>query len=320
MKNILKVNDLHVSFSLFDSTLLAVRGVTFDLEKGKTLGIVGESGCGKSVTAFSLLGLVPPPGKIEKGVIEYKGKNLAVMRDDELRLIRGKEIAMIFQEPMSSLNPVLKIGYQIQESILLHTSMNKGEAKEYTYELLNKVGIPSPEKRYNSYPHEFSGGMRQRVMIAIALSASPSILIADEPTTALDVTIQAQILDLLLKLQEEQDMSLILITHDLGIVANIADSIAIMYAGEMVEYGNTDDIFKNPKHPYTIGLFDAIPKISEKADELKTIPGIVPTITSVPEGCVFYPRCFKGDSDCIKDSIELYDCGNSQAVRCIKAG
>ncbi len=317
MEPLLEVRDLNVRFRLSGGDILAVRDVSFSLNKGRTLGFVGESGCGKSVTAYSILGLVPPPGVIDSGSIRYRGRDIVSMDDGEIRKIRGKEIAMIFQEPMTSLNPVFTIGYQIQESISLHLGMGDREAREYAAELLNSVGIPDPSSRLDSYPHEFSGGMRQRAMIAMALSASPSILIADEPTTALDVTIQAQILDLLLRLQDERKMSLLLITHDLGIVANIADEIAIMYAGEIVEFGRTRDIFKKPGHPYTRGLFSAIPRIGENRKRLATIPGMVPSMTSLPTGCVFYPRCDMSIGRCGLAPIVLPET-RGRAVRCIR--
>ena len=315
---ILQVCDLRVTFTLSDYINYAVRGASFSLPQGKTLGLVGESGCGKSVTAYSILKLIYPPGKIESGKIIYKKKDILTVGERELRSIRGKEIAMIFQEPMTSLNPVFKIGYQISETIQLHLKKNKKEARERSIELLNQVGIPNAQERYNTYPHELSGGMRQRVMIAMALSAMPSILIADEPTTALDVTIQAQILDLLLKIQEEEEMSLILISHDLGIVANIADTIAIMYAGEIFEYGSLKQIFNGPLHPYTIGLFEAIPQIGISRKRLKTIPGTVPTVTEITNGCIFYPRCFKRGDDCLQGPIPLSEKDDSHLVRCIK--
>ncbi len=320
MENILEIDDLHVKFSLAERDVLAVRGVSLSVKKGETIGLVGESGCGKSVTAFSILRLINPPGKIVSGSIIYKGDDILKMDGPSIRAIRGKEIAMIFQEPMTSLNPVLTIGYQIMESIILHLSMNKKEAREYAADLLAQVGIPDPSARLNSYPHEFSGGMRQRVMIAIALSASPSILIADEPTTALDVTIQAQILDLLMKIQEARGMSLILITHDLGVVANMADTIAIMYAGEIMEQGETSLVYRNPLHPYTRGLFDAIPKINEERAMLNTIPGTVPTLSAEPEGCVYHPRCPIGAEECLEKKIPFIQPGEGRQVRCIRAG
>ncbi|HOD15866.1 MAG TPA: ABC transporter ATP-binding protein [Spirochaetota bacterium] len=315
---ILEVNHLSVKFAMSGGDVLAVRDVSFKLHRGRTMGFVGESGCGKSVTAYSILRLVPPPGVIHSGNIMYDGRDIVRMEEDEIRKIRGKEIAMIFQEPMTSLNPVFTVGYQIAESIMLHLGKSRREADEYAAELLNSVGIPDAAKRLRSYPHELSGGMRQRAMIAMALSTSPSILIADEPTTALDVTIQAQILDLLLKLQEERKMSLLLITHDLGIVANIADEIAIMYAGEIVEYGRTPDVFRKPGHPYTRGLFRAIPRIGGKQKELQTIPGMVPTMTAAPTGCVFLPRCYMSIQKCGFAPVALPAPGRGRAVRCVR--
>lgn len=317
MNPILQIQNLNVKFKLTGRDILAVRDVSFNLEKGKTLGLVGESGCGKSVTAFSILKLIQPPGIIDSGRILYKERDIIPLSEDEIRKIRGREIAIIFQEPMTSLNPVFKIGFQISETIKLHLNKTRSESKELTYELLKKVGIPDPEKRYNSYPHELSGGMRQRVMIAMSLSARPSMLIADEPTTALDVTIQAQILDLLLNIQEENDMSLLLISHDLGIIANTADAIAIMYAGEIMEICKVTQIFDNPLHPYTVGLFEAIPKIGQNRDRLNTIPGVVPTITEKPNSCSFYPRCNRRKDECLKGSIPLLEKENTHFVRCI---
>ena len=319
MENLLDVQNLHVSFHLKENRLLAVRDVSFSLGTGKSIGIVGESGCGKSVTAFSLLRLVGKPGEIESGSLLYRGNDLMNYSEEEMREVRGGEISMIFQEPMSSLNPVFTIGRQISEGIMLHTGVSKEEAKERAIELLFMVGIPEAEKRYGAYPHEFSGGMRQRAMIAMALGADPSILIADEPTTALDVTIQAQILDLLVDLQESRAMSLVLISHDLGIVANIADSIAIMYAGEIVEYGDTKSVFNNPLHPYTQGLFESIPRIGAEGDTLNTIPGTVPMITEKPESCVFAPRCPLASDECRQAAILLTEKDQKHLVRCIKA-
>jgi peptide/nickel transport system ATP-binding protein len=316
---LLTMNNLSVNFTLTDQIIYAVNGMSLSLDHGKTLGLVGESGCGKSVTAFSILRLIYPPGRIESGEIIYKGRDILILDEEEFRKIRGKEISMIFQEPMTSLNPVFKIGYQISETIRLHLKKDKEEAQDLTIDLLKQVGIPNAAARYNSYPHELSGGMRQRVMIAIALSAVPSILIADEPTTALDVTIQAQILDLLLKIQSEKNMSLLLISHNLGIVANVADDIAIMYAGEIVEQGSINQIFNNPLHPYTIGLFEAIPQIGQDLEKLKTIPGVVPTITEKIKGCSFYPRCFKRIDDCVENPIPLFKKDASHLVRCIRA-
>jgi peptide/nickel transport system ATP-binding protein len=317
-KNILEIRDLTVVFPMDEERVMAVRDLSFAIETGKTLGLVGESGCGKSVAAFSILRLTPRPGIIESGEIRYRGRDLLVLDMEEMRKIRGREIAMIFQEPMTSLNPVMTIGSQISESLTLHLSFSKKDARLRTEELLEKVGIPSPSKRYSSYPHEFSGGMRQRVMIAMALAAEPSILIADEPTTALDVTIQAQILDLLMKIQEERRMTLLLITHDMGIVANIADDIAIMYAGEIVEYGKTRDIFKKPGHPYTRGLFSAIPKIGSKGARLATIPGTVPSLLSRPTGCVFHPRCPVALKKCLEGPVGMTVKKSGHEARCIR--
>jgi len=315
---LLDVKNLNVSFPLEDGTVYAVRDVSFSLEKGKTLGLVGESGCGKSVTAFSLLRLLSAPGRIDSGSVLYRGRDLLSLSGEEMRRVRGKEIAMIFQEPMTSLNPVLTIGYQIAESVMLHLGTSKAEARDIALDLLGQVGIPNPAGRYNSYPHEFSGGMRQRVMIAMALAPQPAVLIADEPTTALDVTIQAQILDLLLELQASRDMSLILITHDLGIVANLADDIAIMYAGEIVENGPTADVFEKAGHPYTRGLFDAIPRMGAAEGRLKTIPGSVPTISSTPKGCPFHPRCYLGSDECLAAPVQLRGHDADHRVRCIR--
>ncbi len=319
MDTILNIENLNVSFHSREARTLAVRDVTLSIRRGETLGLVGESGCGKSVTAFSVLRLIDPPGRIDSGAIRYNGTDLLSLDEPGIRKYRGREIAMIFQEPMTSLNPVFRVGYQISETIRLHLGKSKDDAAREAVELLRQVGIPDPEKRYHVYPHELSGGMRQRVMIAMALSAKPSLLIADEPTTALDVTIQAQILDLLLTLQEERNMSLLLITHDLGIVANTADSVAIMYAGEIVEYGPLERIFNSPLHPYTIGLFEAIPRIGQNTARMKTIPGMVPTITEPPTGCAFYPRCFKGSEECTRNPIPLFEKDGIQKVRCIKA-
>jgi oligopeptide/dipeptide ABC transporter ATP-binding protein len=319
MKSLLQINNLNVVFSSNEMNNYAVRDVSLEINEGDTLGLVGESGCGKSVTAFSILRLINPPGRIESGEIFYKGRDLLKTGEEEMRSVRGREISIIFQEPMTSLNPVFRIGFQISEAVRLHLKKDKKESREYTLDLLKSVGIPNPVKRYNSYPHELSGGMRQRVMIAMALSADPSMLIADEPTTALDVTIQAQILDLLLDIQKERSMSLLLITHDLGIVANTSDNIAIMYAGEIVEYGSVFQIFNSPLHPYTAGLFEAIPRIGENRDRLNTIPGMVPVISKKPEGCVFYPRCHKRIAECMHGPVPLFEKDGSHQVRCILA-
>ncbi|MCC3355618.1 ABC transporter ATP-binding protein [Bacillus sp. REN16] len=292
MEKLLEVKDLEVSFQTYAGEVKAVRGVNFDLYKGETLAIVGESGSGKSVTSQTIMKLIPmPPGKIVKGQILFDGEDLVPKTNKEMEKVRGKDIGMIFQDPMTSLNPTMKVGMQIMEVLIKHQNMSKGNAKDRAIELLRLVGIPSPEKRVNQYPHEFSGGMRQRAMIAIALASSPKLLIADEPTTALDVTIQAQILDLMKDLQKKLDTSIIFITHDLGVVANVADRVAVMYAGKIVEYGTVDEIFYNPKHPYTWGLLSSMPSLdNDNKTELMAIPGSPPDLTNPPKGDAFAPR------------------------------
>jgi len=291
-KTILEVKDLKINFKTYAGLVHAVRGVNFDLKEGETLAIVGESGSGKSVTSNALMKLIPqPPGIYESGQILFNGRDLVPLSDKEMSKVRGNEIAMIFQDPMTSLNPTMKVGRQITEVILQHKKVSKAEAKKRAIELLTQVGIPFPEKRYNQYPHEFSGGMRQRVVIAIALAADPKLLIADEPTTALDVTIQAQILELMKEIQKNSKTSIIFITHDLGVVANIADRVAVMYAGQIVEYGTVNDIFYNPKHPYTWGLLGSMPDLDNDTDELlRTIPGSPPDLTNPPKGDAFAAR------------------------------
>ena len=291
-KTILEVKDLRINFKTYAGLVRAVRGVNFDLKEGETLAIVGESGSGKSVTSNALMKLIPqPPGIYESGQILFNGRDLVPLTDKEMSKVRGNEIAMIFQDPMTSLNPTMKVGRQITEVILQHKKVSNNEAKKRAIELLTQVGIPFPEKRYNQYPHEFSGGMRQRVVIAIALAADPKLLIADEPTTALDVTIQAQILELMKEIQKNSKTSIIFITHDLGVVANIADRVAVMYAGQIVEYGTVNDIFYNPKHPYTWGLLGSMPDLDNDTDELlRTIPGSPPDLTNPPKGDAFAAR------------------------------
>ena len=299
---ILQVKDLKTYF--FDRTgkVPAVDGVDFTIRKGETLGIVGESGCGKSVTSMSILKLLPPEGKVVDGEIIFKGENIVNYSAEQMEKIRGKEIAMIFQEPMTSLNPVYTVGTQISEMITAHEKVSKKEVRERAIEMLRLVGIPSPEKRVDEYPHELSGGMRQRVMIAMALSCNPELLIADEPTTALDVTIQAQILRILKKLAEESDTSVILITHDMGVVAEMADHVMVMYAGKSVEYGTAEDIFDHPMHPYTVGLLKSIPKLgSGQEDHLFTIEGTVPGLDEMPAGCRFSTRCPYATEQCKKE-------------------
>ena len=292
-KKLLEVNDLRINFKTYAGVVQAVRGVSFELYEGETLAIVGESGSGKSVTSNALMKLIPqPPGIYAGGQILFEGKDLVPLTDKQMMKIRGNEIAMIFQDPMTALNPTMRIGKQITEVIMQHSKVNSAaEAKARAIELLDQVGIPFPEKRFRAYPHELSGGMRQRVVIAIALAADPKLLIADEPTTALDVTIQAQILELMKDIQKRSNTSIIFITHDLGVVANVADRVAVMYAGQIVEYGTVEDIFYNPKHPYTWGLLGSMPDLNESTDELlRAIPGSPPNLIDPPKGCAFAPR------------------------------
>lgn len=316
----LNVENLVTSFNISGREINAVDNCSFKVEKGKTLGIIGESGCGKSVTSLSLMRLISsPPGKITSGKIIFENKNLLTIPEKEMRSIRGNKISMIFQEPMTSLNPVFTIGNQIAESFILHKNATKKQARELSIEILKQVRIPSPEKRIDEYPHQLSGGMRQRVMIAIAIACKPSLLIADEPTTALDVTIQAQILALMNNLQKENNMSTILITHDFGVVAETCDNVAVMYAGKIVEKASTIDIFTNPKHPYTIGLLNSIPKLGEKKFRLNTIPGIVPSLSKLPTGCRFQERCSLMTNECKQKEPELISINNSkQQVACFK--
>ncbi|MCH7323195.1 ABC transporter ATP-binding protein [Solibacillus sp. MA9] len=292
-KKLLDVNDLHVHFKTYAGIVQAVRGVNFELYEGETLAIVGESGSGKSVTSNALMKLIPqPPGIYAGGEILFGGKDLIQLSEKEMLAIRGNEMAMIFQDPMTALNPTMRIGKQITEVLLKHKKVTSKEAaKSRAIELLDQVGIPFPEKRYKAYPHELSGGMRQRVVIAVALAADPKLLIADEPTTALDVTIQAQILELMKEIQKSSNTSIIFITHDLGVVANVADRVAVMYAGQIVEYGTVEDIFYDPKHPYTWGLLGSMPDLNNSSDELlRAIPGSPPNLINPPIGCAFAPR------------------------------
>jgi oligopeptide transport system ATP-binding protein len=292
MGKLLEVKNLEVSFQTYGGEVQAVRGVSFYLNKGETLAIVGESGSGKSVTSQTIMRLIPtPPGKIKNGQILFNGEDLVKKTDKEMEQIRGRDIGMIFQDPMTSLNPTMKVGHQIMEVVMKHQKMSKSAAKERAIELLRLVGIPMPEKRVNQYPHEFSGGMRQRAMIAIALASNPKLLIADEPTTALDVTIQAQILELMKDLQKKTGTAIIFITHDLGVVANVADRVAVMYAGKIVEMGTVDEIFYDPRHPYTWGLLASMPSLdSDDKAELASIPGSPPDLTNPPKGDAFAPR------------------------------
>ena len=313
---LLEVKNLKTQFKVKDGTVNAVDGTDFEVHEGEVVAVVGESGCGKSVTSLSILGLIPsPPGKIIDGEILFKGEDLLKKTKRELQDIRGNRISMIFQEPMTSLNPVFTIGKQITESLVRHKKLTKAEANKKAIEMLDLVGLPSPNERINNYPHQLSGGMRQRVMIAMALSCDPELLIADEPTTALDVTIQAQILDLMLKLKEKLNTAILLITHDLGVVAEIADKVVVMYCGKVVEKGTALDIFARPLHPYTEGLLLSIPKIDEKCDKLFMIPGTVPNPLNMPKGCAFSSRCSKSMDICLKKVPPLLEYGKQQ-VRC----
>ncbi|MDR9858640.1 ABC transporter ATP-binding protein [Treponema socranskii] len=315
-ETLLKVDTLSTWFYTDDGIVKAVNDVSFSLNKGHTLGIVGESGCGKSITSLSVMRLIDsPPGKIVGGKIVFKGEDLLAKSEEEMRRVRGKRIAMIFQEPMTSLNPVYTVGRQIEEALLIHESMTKKEAKRRALEMLRLVRIPLPEKRFDEYPHQLSGGMRQRVMIAIALACSPELLICDEPTTALDVTIQAQILALIDELKEKTGTSVIMITHDLGVISEIADEVLIMYAGEIVEYAPKTQLFQNPLHPYTQGLIACVPKLGRDSDRLQTIEGTVPSFDDMPAGCTFWPRCPFAESICKEKKPPLIDCGN-RTVRC----
>ena len=297
---VLEVNNLKTSFFTENGEVKAVDGVSFNLDKGKVLGIVGESGSGKSVTAYSILQILSNPGKIVGGSVIFKGKELVGIPEKEMAKIRGNNISIIFQDPMTSLNPVFTVGNQLMEAIMLHTDRNREQAKERAIELLKLVGINEPEKRLKQYPHEHSGGMRQRVMIAMALACEPDILIADEPTTALDVTIQAQILDLMKKLQKELGMAIIMITHDLGVIADMCDEVIVMYAGKICEQGTADEIFYNPKHEYTKGLLSSIPYGNKTAGRLKSIEGTPVDLLALPKGCAFAPRC----KNCLKICLE----------------
>ena len=288
---LLAIENLKTYFYTREGVVPAVDGVNLTIKPGGTLALVGESGCGKSVTALSIMRLIPrPPGKIVEGRIMFNGENLLEKTESEMRAIRGNEISMIFQEPMTALNPVFKVGRQISEALILHQGLSKGEARLKAIEMLKLVGIPSPERRVDDYPHQMSGGMRQRVMIAMALSCSPKLLIADEPTTALDVTIQAQILDLMKALQKELQTAILLITHDLGVVAESVEEVAVMYLGRIVEQAAVNELFADPRHPYTIGLLGSIPKLHEDRDRLQVIEGLVPDPLHMPRGCRFHPR------------------------------
>lgn len=315
-KILLKVNNLHTYFATPNGIIPSVNGVSFDMKEGEKLAIVGESGSGKSVTSLSIMGLIESPGKIVNGQIQFKDKELTKLREEEYRNLRGNEIAMIFQEPLSSLNPLFTVGNQISESVILHQKVNKKIARIKSIEMLKHVGIPRPEKVYDAYPHVLSGGMRQRVMIAMALSCHPQLIIADEPTTALDVTIQAQILNLMRQLNKEQGTAILLITHDLGVVAEMADKVIVMYAGQVVEYTDVFTLFRNPKHPYTKGLLDSTPKFFESNEQLKSIKGTVPTTDNMPKGCKFHPRCPFSVEKCIQEEPPISEKSVGHKIRC----
>jgi peptide/nickel transport system ATP-binding protein len=323
MHNILQVRDLKTHFETRKGTVKAVDGVSIEVNAGDTLGIVGESGCGKTVLALSIMRLIPePPGRIVSGTILFDGTDILGLNNEEMRKLRGREISMIFQEPMNSLNPVLKVGDQVAESIRLHQELSKKDSLERALEMLKLVGMPSPEERLKNYPHQMSGGMRQRVMIAMALSCNPRVMLADEPTTALDVTIQAQIIELINTMKEKVGTSVILITHDLGVIAEAAQYAAVMYAGKVVEYCSVSDLFSKPLHPYTEGLMESTPNIGEipddKEEHLNVIPGTVPNLYSLPEGCSFQERCPYVMKICKKREPQLKEKFPGHQVRCWK--
>jgi peptide/nickel transport system ATP-binding protein/oligopeptide transport system ATP-binding protein len=316
---LLSIRDLTIRFTTEQGPITIVDKLSLDVEAGEVLGLVGESGCGKSVTALSIMGLLPtPPGRIAGGQILFQGENLLTKSKREMRRIRGRSISMIFQEPMTSLNPVFTIGDQLIETIRWHERMGRSAARTRAADMLNKVGIPSPAARLEEYPHQLSGGMRQRVMIAMALACTPALLLADEPTTALDVTIQAQIMDLLGKLQQEFRMAVILITHDLGVVAQFVDRVAVMYAGRLAETGSVRDVFEQPTHPYTEGLLASIPSLDVEQERLNSIPGTVPDPYALPPGCKFQPRCSYSQLACASAEPPLIACGATHAAACIR--
>ncbi len=320
MADALQIKDLRISFESEKKKVEVVSGISLTVPQGKIVGVVGESGCGKTVTALSVMRLIPePPGSIDGGNIIFDGGDLLSYSDRDMRAVRGNRISMIFQEPISSLNPVFTVGDQIGEALKTHTKLSNSEIKERVIELLNLVGIPSPERRMKNYPHEMSGGMSQRVMIAMALSCSPEVLIADEPTTALDVTIQAGILELIEDLRAKMGMAVLLITHDLGIIAEVADEVYVMYAGKVVEHADTHDLFARPKHPYTVGLLNSIPDLRESKEELDAIPGVVPSPGSYPSGCRFQDRCPMVIDRCKAQEPPLTEVGTRHYSACFRA-
>ncbi|NNK86183.1 MAG: ABC transporter ATP-binding protein [Desulfobacterales bacterium] len=319
--NLLDIQSLKTYFSIRGQTAKAVDDIDLTIRAGQTLGLVGETGCGKSVTAHSIIQLIPdPPGKIVGGKIFFEGDNLLDYSEARMRKIRGNRISMIFQEPMTSLNPVFTVGNQVAEVIRLHQGLSRKDTRERVIETFQLVGIPAPETRLTDYPHQMSGGMRQRVMIAMALACSPRLMIADEPTTALDVTIQAQILDLMNKLKEETGASILFITHDLGVIAEMAQHVAVMYAGKRVEFADVNTLFSNPKHPYTVGLLESIPSVGRKTSDgkLSTISGTVPSLYNLPEGCLFSDRCPDVFDDCRKIEPQMVNVGKNHIARCLK--
>jgi peptide/nickel transport system ATP-binding protein len=310
------VRDLEVKFALRSGDITAIDGVSFTLDKGERLGIVGESGAGKSVTGFSIINLISKPGFISRGSIYFEGAKISDYSDSKMRKIRGNRISMIFQDPMMTLNPVFTIGFQMVETLRAHRKISKSAARAVALEKLKKVQIPSPEERLDQYPHELSGGMRQRIIIAISLLADPAIIIADEPTTALDVTIQAEIMDLLQQLCAMENMGLILITHDLGVVSQVTEKIAVMYAGKIIEFGTTEQVVHTPVHPYTIGLIGSIPGSTAPGEELRQIPGMMPTLSNIPEGCAFNPRCELCEPVCTQKTPALEEKQNGIMAAC----
>jgi peptide/nickel transport system ATP-binding protein/oligopeptide transport system ATP-binding protein len=321
MGTLLNIKNLKTQFFSSGRTIRALDGVSFSIEEGEVFGLVGETGCGKSVTALSILRLIPfPPGKITEGEIHFRARNLLHLREDEMRSIRGKEISMIFQEPMTSLNPVFRIGDQMMELIMLHQKLDRSRAFEKALEMLERVHIPDADRVVKQYPHQLSGGMKQRVMIAMELSCHPFLLIADEPTTALDVTIQAQILRLIKKMKKELHISILLITHDLGVIAEMCDRVAVMYAGSIVEEARVEEIFEEPKHPYTQGLWGAIPRVDQEKEALAVIPGSVPDLSQPPLGCKFHPRCPYRFAPCDRTIPPLFHISPGHLVSCYLYG
>lgn len=317
--NVLEIRGLNSYFFTEKGVAPAVDGLDLDIPKGKIIGLVGESGCGKSMTAKSIMGLLKYPGRVAGGSIRFEDQDLTRLSDKELRKICGNDISMIFQEPMTSLNPVLKVGRQVRETLLVHNpAMSKAEAKQRVVEMFQRVGIPEAEKRYDCYPHELSGGLRQRVMIAMAMVCKPKLLIADEPTTALDVTIEAQILRLMKELRDETGMSVLIITHNMGVVAEICDYVYVMYAGKIMEQAETFELFDHTMHPYTKGLLDSIPRIGQNAERLHTIPGVVPNLLHLPQGCPFSNRCEYATDQCRTEKAQLHPVAPDHQVRCFR--